>query len=232
MEMVEIFGSFAWTNVVACVISEGTNNDEGVQCRVVADGITMANGIETSVDGKLVIVASTGAERLITFHADPKRPLSNLVHVRDIPIRGFPDNIMMDGLNHVLVAVHPLALTFAVHGSDPNNYKAPSEVIRVNIDNTKEATIETLFLDPSGELISGSTVATIEEDGVLLMGSVHDHGILKCENWNASKVQQASTRTLGLGRVLILVMVVVLLGLAPVFCCLRQPIHASNKKME
>ncbi len=124
--------------------------------RVEVSGLAFANGIAG------LWVAETRAFRL---HHRLDRPM-------ELP--GGPDNLTYDPLGGLIVAVHPSIPRLAAyrHGWRDN---APSRLVRVDLDRT----IEVLFDDPSGALFSGASVGVLAE-GVLIVGSVLDAGLLVC----------------------------------------------------
>ena len=120
-------------------------------------GLSFANGIAG------MYVAETRAERLR--------------HRLDLPLMlpGGPDNLTYDPLGGLIVALHPSMLRIGTYRFGYRD-NAPSRIVRVDLDRQ----IEVLFDDPLGEVFSGATAA-IYSDGVLVLGSVRDHGVLVCQ---------------------------------------------------
>lgn len=125
--------------------------------QVEMEGLSFANGIAG------MFVAETRANRLR--------------HRLDLPLDlpGGPDNLTYDPLGGLIVALHPSMLRIGAyrHGYRDN---APSRVVRVGLDRQ----IEVLFDDPLGEIFSGATAAVFS-NGVLILGSVRDQGVLVCQ---------------------------------------------------
>lgn len=99
-DAVEVYLRMPWNNVVRCKVKEG---DE-VDCREVAKGIQMANGIEVTKDRKQVIVVSTTGKALLVYDRDPTD--GSLSLNRQIKTMSSCDNIGWNGDN-VLLGCHP-----------------------------------------------------------------------------------------------------------------------------
>ena len=98
-------------------------------------------------------------------------------HVETLPVGTMADNLIWDGDDYLLVGAHPKAFTFLAHVKDPEAL-SPSQVIRVDVS-TSPMTYETIFMS-DGSDISGSSVGA-RLDGELLIGSVFEPHILRCE---------------------------------------------------
>jgi hypothetical protein len=119
-------------------------------------GLSFANGIAG------LYVAETRASRLRHRLGEP------------VELPGGPDNINWGGLGGLIAAVHPSLFRLAAYRYGYHD-TAPSRIMRIDL----ERNVETLFDDPAGALFSGASVA-VYSDGVLVMGSMRDAGVLVC----------------------------------------------------
>ena len=76
----------------------------------------------------------------------------------------------------VVAALHPKLLHLALLRGGWRD-RSGSRIVRVD---PRDGAIEVLFDDPKGELYSAATAA-IHGDGLLIMGSAYDSGLLVCE---------------------------------------------------
>jgi hypothetical protein len=137
---------------------------DGQALATVRTGLAFPNGIVAG-PGPGVTVAETRAGRLL-------RPEG-----RHVPLSGAPDNLTVDGDDDgdaVIVAVHTSLMRIWLHTKGLLG-RAPSRILRVSADDT----VETLFDDPAGALLSGATAALVAGGG-LIAGSARDAGLLVC----------------------------------------------------
>ena len=148
-----------------------------------------------------------------------------LVENRRIPTNAACDNLFWSTPTTLLSGCHPQALRFAKYSTDPSTLVSPSEIIQITIDGASDDdgsgdVVETIYLDPTGETISASSVAAIMGDNALYIGTVHDGGILKCPaSSRGDAVPQAQTREWSWWGGSVLVGVVVALGSFLLFSC-------------
>jgi arylesterase/paraoxonase len=140
-----------------------------------ARGIRYANGINWSTDGGTVYVGSSTGLRIRVYRRN--RDTGALVFDYDLKLRTGVDNIEVDPQDRLWVGCHPKLLTFAKHFADPNRL-SPSQVLMITLRPEKPALVEEVFLD-LGETISGSTVAAVYQD-VMLIGAVLGDRFLHC----------------------------------------------------
>jgi arylesterase/paraoxonase len=145
---------------------------DGETGRIVADGITYANGINISADGNQVYVSELLARRVRVYERDAAS--GDLRFVRALPVPTAPDNIEVDSDGDLWIGGHPRIMDFPAHASDPNHIAA-SHAVRLD-PRTGEA--ETVLMALDGE-INASSVATMH-DGVLIVGAVFDDHVLVC----------------------------------------------------
>ncbi len=123
---------------------------------VEAAGLAFANGIAG------LWVAETRASRL---HHLLDRPVS---------VPGGPDNLTWGPEGGIVAALHPSMVQIAAYR---HGYAgaAPTRIVRVRPDRS----VEVLFDDPDGALLSGATVGLLA-GGTLVAGSAIDAGLLVC----------------------------------------------------
>jgi len=91
------------------------------------------------------------------------------------------DNIEIDQKGDLWVGPHPKLLTFVKYSKDPGAL-SPSQVIKVEKRASGPYEIKEIYLN-NGQLMSGSSVAAVFED-TLLIGSVFDERFLLCDLQN------------------------------------------------
>ena len=92
-----------------------------------------------------------------------------------IALPGAPDNMNLDDEDRLIVAVHPKLSQLFLYREGLVDI-APTRLLRVD---TTTGGIDVLFDDPSGQVFSAATSAVFR-DGILVAGSVQDHGLLVC----------------------------------------------------
>ena len=147
---------------------------DGDQFKVVAKGLTYANGINISKDGKNVYVAECVGRELSIFSRDLNS--NDLEHELSIPMNSSIDNIELDDDGSLWIGSHPKALAFTRHAKNEKKL-SPSQVIKVTLDN-EDNQIEEIYLN-DGKLLSGSSVAAVFNNH-LLIGAVFDERFLHC----------------------------------------------------
>jgi arylesterase/paraoxonase len=150
----------------------GVSYFDGETGRIVADGITYANGINISADGNQIYVSELLARRIRIYDREPAS--GDLSFVRALAVPTAPDNIEVDTVGNLWIGGHPRIMDFPAHAADPNHI-APSHAVRLD-PNTGDA--ETVLMALDGEL-NASSVATMH-DGVLIVGAVFDDHVLLC----------------------------------------------------
>lgn len=154
-----------WANVVYF---------DGQAFRKVVEGLTYANGINISPDGRRVYVAEVTRSRLREYARNPAS--GALDEIRKIDVGFGVDNIEIDPDTGALwLGGHVKLLSFARYAGDAGA-ASPSQAVRVSPTDPPE--IETVFID-DGELISGVSVAT-HRSGHLLLGSVFETYMVEC----------------------------------------------------
>jgi len=145
---------------------------DGKNAKVVADGILYANGINKSLDGKSIFVASASGRKIIVY--DRNSQTETLTESDEIAING-PDNIDIDEAGNLWVGCHPKLLKFLAHSKDHSKL-SPSEIIKITYQGKGTAQLESIYLNDGSE-ISASTVGVVYKDK-LLIGSVFEGFVL------------------------------------------------------
>ncbi len=155
-----------WSNVVYF---------DGEEFQIVAEGLTYANGINLSPDGKYLYVAEVTRKRVREYRRDPAT--GSLEEQRRLKVGFGVDNIDVDPVSGDLwIGGHVKLLSFVRHMNNPA-VRAPSQVVRVELE-PDGYQVFTEFMD-DGYLISGASVGAPFPGG-LLVGSVFDPHIVDC----------------------------------------------------
>ncbi len=148
---------------------------DGDRARVAASGLTYANGVNVSPDGREVYVAETIDRSLRIYRRDPAT--GDLQLERILPVETGVDNIDVEANGDLLVGAHPRLLEFAKHAEDPD-MPSPTQVILVKKEPSGGYSVRTLYLE-RGEALSGGAVAAGYREWMLL-GPVFESKILVC----------------------------------------------------
>ncbi len=149
---------------------------DGTKARVVADGLSFANGVNVSPDGRTVYVAETIKGTLQLY----RRDLDNGdLKPADFVVLGTGlDNIDVLENGDLLIGAHAKPLDFVSHAADPDVH-SPSEVVHVQLKQSGGGKARTIYLDKGDEL-SGIAVAAGYRD-LMLLGPVFQPRILVCQ---------------------------------------------------
>ena len=166
---------------------------DGKETRLVAKGLTFANGITTNLAGEKLYVAETGARRIAVYDIKESGDLQRL---GVFPSRTGVDNISLDDQGRLWVAGHPRIMDFIAHAGDSTKI-APSEVVRISLqadsgDNGESggngesgenilSGKEDILYSSLGDDLSASSVALPLKKGYMVVGSVFEDKILVCK---------------------------------------------------
>ncbi len=145
---------------------------DGQSGRVVARGLSYANGVNMSADGSEVYVAGLISRDVTVFDRDAGT--GSLTRVKSIRVNTAPDNIEIASDGALWIGGHPKVFDFLKYAKDPAAI-SPSQVIRVN---PQSGVADDVFLDAGGT-INGSSVGAVSEDA-LIVGSVFDDHVVVC----------------------------------------------------
>jgi arylesterase / paraoxonase len=145
---------------------------DGIKGRKVIEGLTYANGINQSPDGKHIYVSQV-LPRSVTVYARNEDD-GGLEKLSVFETNSGPDNIDVDQDGILWVAGHSNLLTFLAHAKDPT-VSSPSHILRIDPMNGAK---QDIFYD-TGALISASSVGAVHK-GTLIIGAVFDDHVLIC----------------------------------------------------
>ncbi len=165
MEVVEDYTGLALSSVVYF---------DGEQGHFVIEGLRYTNGLALSKDGNSMFVAETTANQVSRYMKGADLRTWHLIDTLYIPMA--VDNLEWLDDQHLLTAGHPKVFEFTAHMHD-GNHSSPSQAFKINVA-TDKMEAESIFYD-NGELISGTSVAAIFENQ-LLLGSVFEPFALRC----------------------------------------------------
>jgi arylesterase / paraoxonase len=147
---------------------------DGKSIRLVAGGLSYANGIWATADGKLLYVSTTTGRKFYVYN---RAADGSLALARGLELGTGADNIDIDEGGVIRVACHPKLLTFTKHAAD-EGIKSPSQVLEISRDAKGEYSFKETYLNP-GDEISGASVAAAYRNR-LLLGDVFENFFLDC----------------------------------------------------
>ena len=134
----------------------------------IVDGVRFANGL-AKVEEAGFAVAATRAKKILMFDGKGT-PL------KQIDVSGGPDNLSLSSNGDLIAALHSSLLRMGLYRKLGIG-KAPSKIVAIDLETGAETL---LFKDKDGDLFASATVG-IEEEGLLIAGSVLDEGLLVCK---------------------------------------------------
>ena len=155
---------------------------DGANMTRVVEGLSYANGINVSNDGKTVYVAESGGRRLSAYARDVATGALSLA--QDGFFGTGLDNIDVAPDGALWIGAHPRMVDFLYHAQDPSKL-SPSQILRVEPQAGGAA--RTLYTDMGGEISAVSVAVEYKgADGVtrFLAGAVFEPKLLACD-WTA-----------------------------------------------
>ncbi len=149
---------------------------DGQNFKKAAEGISYANGINVSHDGKTVYVAACVGLKINVYDRDVVSGALQLA--KEIPLGTGVDNIELDADGNLWVAAHPQLLTFTRHAKEASKL-SPSEVLKISFTPNGDYKIDQIYLN-NGDEISGSSAGAVFANK-LLIGPVFENHFLLCE---------------------------------------------------
>lgn len=151
---------------------------DGSSARTVAAGLTYANGINVSPDGKRVYIAETTDNVLRTYDRDPEtgslKPVKGKWGKTDLHF-GL-DNIDVAADGSLFIAGHPKLFDFVAYTKD-EKHPSPSEAVRLTMGKDGWE-VKQIYLN-DGRQISALSVAA-RQDAALVLGPILAEGVLVC----------------------------------------------------
>ena len=137
------------------------------------ENIKYANGINVSLDGKTLFLASTSSNTLLVYERNIST--GTLTKTDEIDTKTGVDNIELDKKGNIWIGCHPQALKFLVHTKDEKKF-SPSEIIEIIYRGKGNYEQKSVYLN-NGSEISASAVGAVYKDR-LLVGPVFQEGII------------------------------------------------------
>lgn len=135
------------------------------------DGARHANGVVATKDNRLALAATRDKAVMFLDRRGEEFSLE-----RTISLPGAPDNLTLGEGGRIIAALHPSLLAI---GAERRLGWGRSGSRVVSID-PQDGAVELLYDDPKARLLSAAS-ASVEEEGVLVIGSALDRGIVVCE---------------------------------------------------
>lgn len=145
---------------------------DGQRGKIAARGLTYANGVNVSADGRTLYATEFLARKVGVYDRDPAT--GALKKRKSIGVDTGPDNIEVAADGALWIGGHSKVFDFVKHAEDASAI-APSHVIRV--DPQTGATMDVL-IDTMG-VINGSSVGAVDDD-TLVVGAVFDGHVMVC----------------------------------------------------
>ena len=165
-------GLMAWMESYMALPFSSIVYYDGENGRIIRKGMTYANGINQSSDGKTIYVAEIIKRRIAVFDRDPSN--DELIWRGALKANTGPDNIEIAPDGAVWVGGHSKIFEFLAHAKNASEI-APSHVVRIDPDSGEH---EDIFTSLDGE-INGSSVGAANEN-TLIVGAVFDAHVMVC----------------------------------------------------
>jgi len=180
------FDDPTWKRLAATYLMLPTNTVayyDGRRAHVVAEGLQFANGIIRSPDGQWLLVGESVGRSVTLFRRNPFT--GELTKEREIPLPMAADNLVLHPDGTVVVAGHPRPLAFQAYAKAPHKRRAPSMVLRLDPKDLPfpappRPDLPLPFVD-DGNQLSASSVAMVDQNNRLFVGSVYERGVLMCQ---------------------------------------------------
>jgi arylesterase / paraoxonase len=141
--------------------------------KTIIENIKYANGINVSLDGKTLFLASTSSNKLLVYERNVST--GTLTKTDEIDTKTGVDNIELDNQENLWIGCHPQALKFLIHAKDETKI-SPSEIIRIKYSGRRKYEQKSMYMNDGSE-VSASSVGAVYEDK-LLIGPVFQEGII------------------------------------------------------
>ena len=150
---------------------------DGQGGRLVATGLTYANGINVSGDGEMIYVAQVSGDGVRFYDRDIAS--GDLTLAGNIFLHTGLDNIDIAADGSLWIGSHPKPLKLVAHFSDPEAH-SPSQVLKLTIDPSGVGGAADEVHLSDGTDIDGSSVAA-EWNGDVLIGAIMEDQFLHCQ---------------------------------------------------
>ncbi len=137
------------------------------------ENIKYANGINVSLDGKTLYLASSSANKILVYNREIAT--GKLSEFDEIKAKTGVDNIELDTEGNLWVGCHPQLLKFLSHASDEKSI-SPSEIIKIKYLGKGNFEQKTMYINDGSE-ISASSVGAVYKNK-LLIGPVFQNRVV------------------------------------------------------
>jgi arylesterase / paraoxonase len=138
------------------------------------ENIKYANGINVSLDGKMLFLASTSSNMLLVYERNIQS--GTLTKTDEIDTKTGVDNIELDKDGSLWIGCHPQALKFLAHAGNETKI-SPSEVIRIDYKGQGDFKQSSIYMNDGSE-ISASSVGAVYKAKILIGPVFQDRIIL------------------------------------------------------
>lgn len=145
---------------------------DGQTGKIAARGLTYANGINVTADGKTLYATEFLARKVSIYDREPET--GALTKKKSIRVNTGPDNVEVAADGALWIGGHSKVFDFLKHVEDASAI-APSHVIRVNPESGAR---EDVLIDTNG-VLNASSVGALW-DNQLIVGAVFDDHVLVC----------------------------------------------------
>jgi arylesterase / paraoxonase len=166
----------SWRNIKD-ILKIGTGNvcyfDGKTMSKTSIENIKYANGINVSLDGRTLFLASTSSNTLFVYERNEST--GGLTKTDEIDTKTGVDNIELDKEGNLWIGCHPQALKFLTHAGNEKKI-SPSEIIKITYKGKGNYEQKSVYLNDGSE-ISASSVGAVYKNK-LLIGPVFQEGII------------------------------------------------------
>lgn len=148
---------------------------DGDKAQAVADDIRSGGGINVSADGGTLYIAETGGNALRILERNVSD--GSVKTLQELNLGTAPDNIDVAEDGSLWIGAHSSLFGLVMHFIAGTN--APSQVLRVELDDSATAKIDEIYYNRGEEISAGSVGVTFGDK--LLIGSITARKILMCE---------------------------------------------------
>jgi arylesterase / paraoxonase len=143
---------------------------DGETMTLLDEGIRYANGINIDHNREKLYVAACTDGSINVYNLNPFKKLQKIKCHSGI------DNLEWDSDGNLWTGAHPKLLQFLSHSKDSLK-RSPSQVLKIDVQDLNVPIVTQVYLN-DGNPLSGSSVATVYKDR-LLIGGVFDDGVLQ-----------------------------------------------------
>ncbi len=160
---------------------------DGTDASIAARGLTYANGVEVSNDGRTLYVSETTDGNLRVYDRDVESgALTQRAGAEGLLRLGSGlDNIDVDAAGRIWIGAHPKLFDVIAHAEDAANL-SPAQILMIEPSDDGGGAITEVYLG-DGSLASGSSVGAYD-NGRLVIGVIFDAHVVVCDVTDARVV--------------------------------------------